>query len=119
MEFLLQVVRWVIYLPIRCWRWLFDFSRGHEEGRQWERMLRTALAETTTDDEFMAMMRLLVTEKEASKTEQRWGFFMMRLGEYARTETSDRRQAAERMLAALPRLYGYAPSLEETRPTTL
>lgn len=119
MEFLLQVVRWVIYLPIRCWRWLFDFSRGHEEGRQWERMLRTALAETTTDDEFMAMMRLLVTEKEASKTEQRWGFFMMRLGEYARTETSDRRQAAERMLAALPRLYGYAPSPEETRPTTL
>ena len=105
--------RRLLSLPVRLYGWLFDFSRGQDEGRQWERMLRTALAETVTDDEFMAAMRRLITDKEPHRTDVRWAFFLMRLGEYARTQTSDRRVAAERMLAALPRLYGYRPSTEE------
>ena len=113
MTALTQFCRWLFGLPVCLYRWLFDFSRGHAEGRYWEGLLRKALDETSTDEEFMTTMRRLVTEKEPSKTELRWGFFLMRLGEYSRTQVSDRRAAAGRMLAALPRLYGYAPLVDQ------
>lgn len=113
MKTLAQFCHWLLGLPVRLYHWMFDFSLGHAEGRYWEHLLRQALSETNTDEEFMTTMRRLVTEKESAKTEMRWGFFLMRLGEYSRTQVSDRRAAAERMLSALPRLYGYAPMPDE------
>lgn len=112
MERLTHWGRWLLALPVRFYRWLFDFSRGREEGRRWERMLRVALAETRTEEEFLATMRRMVAEDEPLKTEIRWGFFIGRLSEYTAKETGDRRRGAERMLAALPRLYGFEPSKE-------
>lgn len=117
MKILAQFCRWLHALPVRLYRWLFDFSRGQEEGRRWERMLRSALAESRTEEEFLATMRRMVTEDEPLKTEIRWGFFMGRLSEYTAKETGDRRAGAERMLAALPRLYGFKPSTDESGST--
>ena len=91
---------------VNFWRSLFDFSVGQDEGRKFERMLRVALAETTTDTEFLALLYHMVQQDDYLNTETRWAFLMIRLGEYAHGQDKEWRVCAQRLLIATPKLYG-------------
>jgi len=87
-------------------RWLFDFSAGQQEGKRMERILRVVLAETTSETEFHALLYRMIQQDEYLKTQVRWTNTYQLLMEH-RGAGEDWRIAAERMIAYLPRFYGY------------
>ena len=95
-------------------RWLFDFSAGQEEGRRMERLLRVALAETTSEVEFHALLYRMIQQDEFLRTQVRWTNTYQLLMEH-KGAGEDWRIAAGRMVAYLPRFYSYQ-SQWESRP---
>jgi len=87
-------------------RWLFDFSAGQQEGREMERLLRVALAETTSETEFHALLYRMIQQDELLKTQVRW-VNTYRLLEEHHGAGEKWRVAAKRMIAYLPSFYGY------------
>ena len=87
-------------------RWLGDFSGGEREGRRLERMLRVALAETTSEPEFHALLRRMIRREDELRSEERWVCLYQLLEEHKGTR-DDWRTAAEHLVAFLPRQHGY------------
>lgn len=85
---------------------LFDFSEADREREQIERILTTALAESTGEEDFAATL-LLVTRAQDWDDLRCMGLLRMmaeyrRMGDYG----SCQRALAERLLDDLPRRYG-------------
>ena len=68
-----------------------------------ERMIRTALADTHTETEFLNLMHQMLKQEDTLKTEVRWSLFRKRMSGYAHGVGEDRRICAARMLTDLAR----------------
>ena len=95
---------------------LFDFSAGQVEGRQMQKVLREALAGTTTDAEFEQRFKAAINAATGLEAEETWGWLGRSLMEYRRANEFDPspRQLPERFLTDIPRRY----KLKETAPNT-
>ncbi len=90
-------------------------SQGQREGRQIERLLRVALAESTTEDEFNRLLARMIRQDgyENNLLAPRAGAGLVyRLLEEHRGLGQDWRSAAKRLVAYLPRFYGYTSDWE-------
>lgn len=94
-------------------KFLFDFSEGQKEGRRLERMLRVALAETTSEAEFRALFYRMIQEDDYLKTQIRWQNTLGQLDEFLGARDTDWRIAAERLINWLPCHYGYRSDWQE------
>lgn len=85
---------------------VFDFSEGQAEGRRVERMVRVALAETTTDSEFRDLLYHMLQTDDYLKTEYRWALMQWQMAEYCGFR-DDWRAAGRRLIDFLPKFYKY------------
>jgi hypothetical protein len=93
-------------------------SQGQTEGRQIERLLRVALAESTTEDEFNRLLARMIRQDgyEDDLLVPRAGAGLVyRLLEEHRGLGQDWRSAAKRLVAYLPRFYGYKSNWESDK----
>ena len=86
---------------------LFDFSGGREEGRQMQKALGKALAESETDDEFERRFHLIFRSSGGTDMVLTWAGLGHSLMEYRRAGefTPSSRALAERLLRDIPRRY--------------
>jgi len=96
---------------------LFNFSNspGQQEGRQIERVLRVALAETTSEDEFNRLLARMIRQDgylDSSLKPRAGAGLIYRLLEEHKGASQDWRAAAERLVAYLPGFYGYKSEWE-------
>lgn len=90
-------------------------TQGQREGRRMERLLRVALAETTTEEEFNRLLSRMMREDSYldSFLESRAGAGLIyRLLEEHKGAGQDWRGAAKRLAAYLPRFYSYQSEWE-------
>ena len=101
-------------------RWfssLFNFSnpQGQREGKEIERVLRVALAETTTDEEFNRLLARMIRQdgyQDNILAPRAGAGLVYRLLEEHRGVGQDWRTAAKRLVAYLPGFYGYKSEWE-------
>ncbi len=79
-----------------------------------ERMFRVALAETTSEAEFRSLCYRMLQEEDYLKTQVRWINVMRQLDQFTSPGEKDWRIAAEKLIAFLPRYYGYESVWEPT-----
>lgn len=72
-----------------------------------ERMFRVALAETTDESEFRLLCYRMLQEDDYLKTQVRWVNVMKQLDQFRSMGDKDWRTSVNRLIAYLPRYYGY------------
>ena len=85
-------------------------SQGQQEGRRIERLLHIALSESTTEDEFNRLLARMIYQdgyKDNLLAPRAGAGLIYRLLEEHKGLGQDWRSAAKRLVAYLPRFYGY------------
>ena len=95
-------------------------SQGQQEGRRIERLLRVALTETTTEEEFNRLLARMIRQdgyQDNVLAPRAGAGLVYRLLEEHKGVGQDWRSAAKRLVAYLPRFYGYTSDWAPDRKT--
>ena len=90
-------------------------SQGQQEGRRIERLLRVALTETTTEEEFNRLLARMIRQdgyQDNVLAPRAGAGLVYRLLEEHKGVGQDWRFAAKRLVVYLPRFYGYMSDWE-------
>jgi hypothetical protein len=90
-------------------------TQGQQEGKQIERLLRVALTETTTENEFNQLLARMIHQDgylDNARAPRAGAGLIYRLLEEHKGLGQDWRTAAKRLIAYLPQFYGYESDWE-------